>query len=195
MAATGAARWTTCSDCGAPSGGAYRCSSCASSVAKSPAAVAGRLDNHGVDSPASRLPRYLLFSSTARWIAAGAVAVVMAAVLASMGAFDGRHATPAAGRAVAQKMVSALRARDATTATALLCSSDPATVQMAASGLPVTRAWLAIDGQSYAGSTRRDLVYRVDGIPQARALGVDVVMAPAGSWCVLMLKINPPGRY
>jgi len=96
---------------------------------------------------------------------------------------------------MAQKMVTALEAHDATTARGLLCSSDPVTSQLAAAGLPITRSWLAIDGLSYAGSTRRDLVYRVQGVPNARALGVDVITTTTGNWCVMKLEINPPGQY
>jgi hypothetical protein len=196
MTATGSVRWTTCSECGAPSDGAYRCASCAAAAATSPVERTDRQDEPGDDLRAGRLARYMIFPSTARgWIAAGAVAVLIAAVLVSLGASRGTPATPAPGRAVAQKMVAALQAHDATTATALLCSSDPATVQMAKSGLPITHAQLALDGVGFAGSTRRDLVYRVEGVPQVRGLGVDVISPPAGNWCVLMLEINPAGRY
>jgi len=142
-----------------------------------------------------RLPRYLISPIIVRgWIGA-AIVVAITAVWASMGAFPGTPGTPAPGRAVAQKMVDALQGHDPATATALLCSSDPATLQMAASGLPITRAWLAGDALSYAGSTRRDLIYRVEGVPQVRGLGVDVITKPAVGWCVLILEINPPGRY
>ena len=196
MTATGSVRWTTCSECGAPSDGAYRCASCAAAAATSPGERADRPEQPSGGVRASRLPRYMIFPSTARgWIAASTVAVLIAAVAASLGAFRGTPATPAPGSAVAQKMVAALQAHDATTATALLCSADPATVQMAKSGLPITHSQLALDGVSYAGSTRRDLVYQVEGVPQVRGLGVAVISTPAGNWCVLMLQINPAGRY
>jgi hypothetical protein len=134
-----------------------------------------------------------------RWLAGAGVAATLAVVLAAMTGFDGlfsdKGATPTAGRVTANEMVLALQKHDVVTATALLCSSDPSTSRLATSGLPITRAWLALDALSYAGSTRHDLVYRVEGVPQARALGVDVMARAAGGWCVLKVEFNPPGRY
>jgi uncharacterized membrane protein affecting hemolysin expression len=123
-----------------------------------------------------------------------AVGAVLAAALGALGVFRGA-ATAQAGRDVAGRLVRALQTHDAATATALLCTADPATERLASSGLRFSRDALVLDAGLRPGSTRRELVYRLEGAAGVRALGVDVVSHGSTRWCVVALAVNPPGDY